>query len=298
MSARRIRICEVGLRDGLQNEQRSLAASVRIRLAQQLLEAGHQHLEVGAFVREDRIPQMAGTADVLQGLQGLAGRFTVLVPNSVGWRAALAAGARSIAVFAAASESFSQRNTNGTIDDVVGRAREVAAHANAAGVVLRGYVSTVTHCPFEGRVNAAQVVRVAEALLDMGCEEISLGETTGRALPRDVHELLHACQAALPFNRLAFHAHDTYGMAVANVVAALERGIESFDASLGGLGGCPFAPGAAGNIATEDLLFLLHGLGCETGIDADRALRVAFAAEQELGRQLPGRVLATRRSKN
>jgi hydroxymethylglutaryl-CoA lyase len=298
MSARRIRICEVGLRDGLQNEQRSLAASVRIRLAQQLLEAGHQHLEVGAFVREDRIPQMAGTADVLQGLQGLAGRFTVLVPNSVGWRAACAAGARSIAVFAAASESFSQRNTNGTIDEVLGRAREVAAAASAAGVVVRGYVSTVTHCPFEGRVNATQVVRVAEALLDMGCEEISLGETTGRALPRDVHEVLHACQSALPFKRLAFHAHDTYGMAVANVVAALEKGIESFDASLGGLGGCPFAPGAAGNIATEDLLFLLHGLGCETGIDADRALRVAFEVEQELGRQLPGRVLATRRSKN
>ncbi len=298
MTSNAIRICETGLRDGLQNERHCLSAEERASLARLLVAAGHRHIEAGAFVREDRVPQMAGSAEVLQRVHGLAARFTVLVPNLAGWRAAEGAGATSVAVFAAASESFSQKNTNGSTAEVLARSREVAAACRQHGATLRGYVSTITHCPFEGRVAVQDVVRVAEALFDMGCEEVSLGETTGRAVPRDVREVLSACAVTLPLEKLALHAHDTYGMAVANVTAALEAGLRSFDSSLGGLGGCPFAPGAAGNIATEDLLHLLHGHGCDTGIDADAAVRVALAAEKLLGHELPGRVLAAARRRN
>lgn len=298
MTGEAIRICETGLRDGLQNESHFLAAGERASLARMLVAAGHRHVEAGAFVRADRVPQMAGSAEVLQQVRGLPARFTVLVPNLAGWHAAEAAGADSVAVFAAASESFSRKNTNGSSAEVLVRCREVAAACLQRGARLRGYVSTITHCPFEGRVPVKDVVRVAEALFDMGCEEVSLGETTGRAVPSDVRTVLAACAAALPVQKLALHAHDTYGMAAANVVVALDAGVRSFDASLGGLGGCPFAPGAAGNIATEDLLHLLHGLGFETGIDANLALHAALAAETLLGHALPGRVLAAARRAN
>lgn len=290
MSAQ-VRLCEVGPRDGLQNETESLAVAVRAEFIAALCAAGHQHIECGAFVRADLIPQMQDTAAVLAALAPMPSvRLTALVPNLKGYEAALAAGCKSVAIFTAASETFNQRNSNASIDESFERFAPVAARATADGVRLRGYVSTVLHCPFEGRINPATAVAVAQRLLVLGCDEVSFGETTGRATPNEVRELCAHVNGAGLMNVAAMHFHDTYGMGVANTLVAFEAGVRSFDASAGGLGGCPNAPGAAGNVATEDLLHLFAGLGVVTGVDPVLQHRAGEIVAAALGRSLPGRV--------
>ena len=235
---------------------------------------GCGRIEAGAFVRPDLVPAMAGTEDVLAGVRDLVDvRLPVLVPNRRGLRSAVDAGAAEIAVFASASETFSQNNVGAEIDETLARLDEVAAKAKSQGLGVRGYVSCIAGCPFEGQVALAEVVRVTEALLGIGCTEISLGDTIGIGTPRHIADILLACSASAGMENLAIHAHDTMGQALANVLTALELGVRVVDSSVAGLGGCPFAPGAAGNLATEDLVYLLDGLGVRHGVDLDCLIR-------------------------
>lgn len=278
----RFRVVEVGPRDGLQNEAAAVPVAARIAFIEKLIAAGLTSIEAGSFVSPRWVPQMADTAQVLNAFQGRAGiSLPVLVPNEKGLDAALAAGAREIAIFGAASETFSQQNINCSIEESFQRFQPVVERALAAGVKVRGYVSCVLGCPYEGRVPASRVADVATRLYELGCYEISLGDTIGVGTPRAAREMLKAVSGAVPLSRLAVHFHDTYGQAVANIYACLEEGVRAADSSAGGLGGCPYAKGASGNVATEDVVYLLDGLGFETGVNRDAVIEASqyiFAA--------------------
>jgi len=287
----RVRLVEVGPRDGLQNEAAQVDVASRIGLIDRLTAAGLPAIEVGSFVSPKWVPQMADTAAVLAGIERRAGvAYPVLVPNLHGLEQALAAGAGEIAVFGAASESFSQKNINCSIAASLERFRPVCAEALRHGLRVRGYVSCVLGCPYEGPVDPAAVAGVARALADMGCYEISLGDTIGTGTPERARALIAAVAAELPVTMLAAHFHDTYGQALANLYAVLQQGVAVIDSSVIGLGGCPYATGASGNVATEDVLYLLDGLGIETGVDMDALLAAGRFIAARLGREPSGRV--------
>jgi isopropylmalate/homocitrate/citramalate synthase len=288
----RVTVVEVGPRDGLQNEPRPVSVEDRVAFCESLLAAGLRVVEVGAFVSPHWVPQMRGSDLVLRRLSAKpAARIPVLVPNRKGFDAAAGAGARSIAVFTAASDTFNRKNTNATIDESFVRFGEFVPEARRAGMWVRGYVSTCFGCPYEGRVDPARVVEVASRLIAAGCDEVSIGDTIGVAVPSQVSDLVGRLGEALPRNRLAVHLHDTRGTALANVLAALQEGVSVVDASAGGLGGCPYAPGASGNLATEDLLFMLHGMGVETSVDLSALAEASRQLAARLGRTLPSRYL-------
>lgn len=267
----RVKIVEVGPRDGLQNEKAQIATADKIRYIDLLSESGLAVIEATSFVSPKAIPQLADAEEVYRSIRKRDGvTYLVLVPNERGLDRAIAAGVRAIAVFTAASQTFTKRNINMTIEESLSTFGDVVRRARAAGMWVRGYISTCFGCPYEGKVPAENVVRVAESLAEMGTDEISIGDTIGVGTPNQVVELAAALQAHMPVERLAMHFHDTRGTALANIVAALEMQIAIFDSSSGGLGGCPYAPGASGNVATEDVLYLLHGMGIETGVDLEK----------------------------
>jgi hydroxymethylglutaryl-CoA lyase len=283
--AERARIVEVGPRDGLQNEAVPVPAATRIAFIEKLIAAGLTSIEAGSFVSPKWVPQMAGTAEVLKAFAGRAGiSLPVLVPNEKGLDAALAAGAREIAIFGAASETFSKKNINCSIAESIERFRPVAERALAAGVRVRGYVSCVLGCPYEGAVPHKKVAEIAAQLLGLGCYEISLGDTIGTGTPRAAREMLKAVAEHVPLPQLAVHFHDTYGQAIANIYACFEEGVRIADSSAGGLGGCPYAKGASGNVATEDVVYLLDGLGFETGVDRQAMVEASRLIFQALGK--------------
>ena len=272
-SPKRVTIVEVGPRDGLQNEARVIPTGAKIAFIDALSAAGLPVIEATSFVDPRWIPQLADADDVLRGIAYKTGvRYPVLVPNEKGMERALAAGAREVAVFTAASETFNKRNTNATIAQSLERFAPVVALARREKVRVRGYVSTAFGCPYEGRIAPAAVADVACKLVDLGIDEVSIGDTIGVATPNQVVDVCQALEARIDVGRLAMHFHDTRGTALANVVTALELGIAIFDASAGGLGGCPYAPGAAGNLATEDLLYMLDGMGIETGASLEKVV--------------------------
>ncbi|MPZ11574.1 MAG: hydroxymethylglutaryl-CoA lyase [Kiloniellaceae bacterium] len=280
-----VEIVEVGPRDGLQNEPQSPAAAVKVTLIERLAEAGCRVIEAGAFVSPKWVPQMADTAEVLAALHRKAGvRYPVLVPNLEGLERARAAGVEEVSVFGAASETFTQRNINCSIAESLERFAPVCEAALAAGLRVRGYVSCVLGCPYEGAVPVARVAEVAAALRAMGCAEISLGDTIGVGTPLKARAMLAAVAEAVPLDRLAVHFHDTYGQALANILACLEFGVATVDTAVAGLGGCPYAKGASGNVATEDVVYMLNGLGIESGIDLDRLAAAGAYICAELGR--------------
>lgn len=267
----RVKLVEVGARDGLQNEKAVVPTEVKLELIARLADAGLRHIEATAFVSPKWVPQMADHDAVMRGVPRREGVVhSALTPNLKGFEAALAAGAQEVAVFAAASEAFSQRNINCSIAESLERFAPVMQAARAAAMPVRGYVSCVLGCPYQGRVEPQAVADVADALLDMGCHEISLGDTIGVGTPLATQRMLEVVMRRVPAERLAGHFHDTYGQALANVLASLQSGVATFDSSVAGLGGCPYAAGASGNVASEDLVYLLHGMGIETGVDLDK----------------------------
>jgi len=283
MPPRSVRLVEVGPRDGLQNEARAVPTAVKIELIEKLADAGLRSIEATAFVSPKWVPQMADHSEVMRGIRRKPGvAYPVLVPNLKGFEAAAAAGVEEIAVFAAASEAFSQRNINCSIATSLERFVPVMEAARARNIKVRGYISCVVGCPYEGAVAPAAVAGVARELDAMGCYEISLGDTIGVGNPNSVRAMLDAVLRDLPAPRLAIHLHDTYGQALVNLYSALDMGIGVVDSAVAGLGGCPYAKGASGNVATEDVLYLLHGLGIETGVDAEQV----FAAGQFICRAL------------
>jgi hydroxymethylglutaryl-CoA lyase len=263
-----VTIVEVGPRDGLQNETQTLSTDLRIELIDRLSQCGVPVIEAGSFVSPKWVPQMAGTDKVLAGIDALPGtRYPVLVPNLHGYELAVAAGAKEIALFTAASESFSQKNTNCSITESISRMKSVTGKAKAADLRVRAYISCVLGCPYEGEIEASAVAAICEQLIQMGCDEISLGDTIGTGTPAAANALIREVEAVTPITQLAVHFHDTYGQALANILACLDAGIRIIDSSVSGLGGCPYASGASGNVATEDVVYMLEGLGLETGID-------------------------------
>jgi hydroxymethylglutaryl-CoA lyase len=265
---KKVRIVEVGPRDGLQNEKMEVPTQVKLELIARLADAGLPAVEATAFVSPKWIPQMADHTEVLEGIRRKAGvSYPVLTPNLKGFEAARAAGATEVAVFGAAYESFSKKNINCSIAESLERFRPVTDAAHKAGIKVRGYISCVLGCPYEGEIAPAKVAEVARALHDMGCYEISLGDTIGTGTPGKTRAMIEACAREVPIERLAGHYHDTYGQALANIYASLETGVATFDSSVAGLGGCPYAKGASGNVATEDVVYMLNGLGIDTGID-------------------------------
>jgi isopropylmalate/homocitrate/citramalate synthase len=285
---KRVRIVEVGARDGLQNEPTFVPTEVKIHFIEMLAEAGLPVVEATSFVSPCWVPQLADAEQVLQGIHRLPGvRYPVLVPNMKGLERALAAGAREIAIFTAASETFCQKNLNRTIEQSLQEFEAVVQAARAANLWVRAYISTAFVCPYEGIIRPEQVLPIVERLLAMGVDEISLGDTIGAAVPTQVAALTEQLQGILPLEKTAYHFHDTYGMALANVLMAMQMGVSIFDSSAGGLGGCPFAPGAAGNLATEDLLYMLDGMGIETGVDRQKVAQAARFILQHLQRSTP-----------
>lgn len=289
---KQVRLVEVGPRDGLQNEKQLLSVAERVRFVRALLDAGVRELEAGAFVSPRWVPQMAGSGDVFREVQAPEdARLYGLVPNKKGLEDALSAGVRAVAVFTAASETFARKNINATIDESFARFRELLPLAREAGVSLRGYVSTAFFCPYEGRTPPQKVAEVVARLFDeLGVFEVSIGDTLGAATPTDIARVLDALLPIIPKEKLALHLHDTRGTALANVVIGLSYGISAYDTSAGGLGGCPYAPSATGNLATEDLLYMLHGMGIETGISLDGVALASRRIGEVLGRELPSRV--------
>ena len=282
----KVKLVEVGPRDGLQNEPQPVATAVKIGLIDRLAAAGLRFIEVGSFVSKRWVPQMADTAAVLSGIARKPGtRYAVLTPNRQGFAEARVSGADEVCVFAAASESFSQRNINCSIDVSLDRLSEVSTAAAAAGVPVRGYVSCALGCPYEGMVPAARVADVAARLFRMGCYEISLGDTIGVGTPSQARAMVKEVAAVVPIERLAAHFHDTYGQALANTLATLEMGVWQYDTSVAGLGGCPYAKGATGNVATEDVVYMLHGMGIETGIDLNHLIDAGAYISDFLGRK-------------
>lgn len=283
-------ITEVGPRDGLQNESALLSAAIRIALISDLAAAGLAVIEAGSFVSSKWVPQMADSAAVMAGVRDLPLRLPVLVPNLRGLRAAQAAGAREVAVFLAASESFSRRNINCGIADSLARAAEVINHAKGSDIRVRGYLSCVLGCPYEGRIAPAKVVDLAERLCDLGCFEISLGDTIGVGTAYQARSLVAETVSAIGVERVALHFHDTYGQALANVLACLELGVTRVDAAVAGLGGCPFASGASGNLATEDLVYMLDGLGVATGVSLSALAEAGRTICRHLGKRPTSKV--------
>jgi hydroxymethylglutaryl-CoA lyase len=292
-----VRIIEMGPRDGLQNEKTQVGVADRIAFVRALVAAGLTTVEVGAFVSPKAIPQMAGSDEVMRGVAQLPGEFHVLVPNVKGYEAARAAGAKVISVFAAASESFSRANINCSIAESLERFKPVIAHAKADGIKVRGYVSCVLGCPYEGEIQPQAVVDVAKALWDLGCYEISLGDTIGVGTPLKARAMLRAVGGDVPVTHLAMHFHDTYGQALANLYAGMEEGVRVVDAAAGGLGGCPFAPGATGNVATEDVVYMLEGMGIRTGVDMTKLLAATNEISRLIGRSPVSRVAAALNAK-
>jgi isopropylmalate/homocitrate/citramalate synthase len=286
----RVKVCEMGPRDGLQNESGVVATADKIRYIDLLSASGLAVIETTSFVRPSAIPQLSDAEEVMAGIERRPGvTYLCLVPNLRGLDRARAAGARAIAVFTAASDAFTRRNINMTIDESLETFRDVVKAARAGGLWIRGYVSTAFGCPYEGAVPVENVVRVASALAEMGVDEISIGDTIGVGTPNQVVEVAGALQTQMPVERLAMHFHDTRGTALANVVAALQMNVTIFDSSSGGLGGCPYAPGATGNLATEDLLYMLHGMGIETGVDLARVRDASRFIASALGRDVVSR---------
>lgn len=281
-----VRIVEVGPRDGLQNEKSIVPAATKIALIDQLTACGFSVVEATSFVSPKWIPQLADAEQVLPAISRKDGvQYPVLVPNAKGLERAIAAGAREIAVFTAASDAFNLRNINCDITESLVRIEPVIATAKAHHIPVRGYVSTVLGCPYQGKVAVADVVRVTRALHDMGCHEVSLGDTIGVGTPTRARAMLEACATEVPMHSLAVHFHDTYGQALANVLACLEAGVRVVDSSVGGLGGCPYAKGASGNLASEDLIYMLNGLGLTTGVDLDDVCETAIWISAALGRK-------------
>ena len=288
-----VRIVEVGPRDGLQNEKTPVSVAARVTFIEALLDAGLHTIEVGAFVSPKAIPQMVGSDEVLRRVGSRAdGEFHVLVPNEKGYEAARAAGATVIAVFGSASEGFSRANINCSVAESIERFRPVIARARADGIKVRGYISCVLGCPYDGEVKPQAVVDVAKVLWDLGCYEVSLGDTIGVGTPKKARELLRAVAGYVPMASLAMHFHDTYGQALANLYAGLEEGARVIDSAAGGLGGCPYAPGATGNVATEDVVYMLEGLGVATGVDMTRLVQATNEISRLIGRPPLSRVAA------
>ncbi|MFI8711133.1 hydroxymethylglutaryl-CoA lyase [Brevibacillus brevis] len=288
----RVQIVEVGPRDGLQNESAIVPAAAKIALIHKLMAAGLKRIEASSFVNPKWIPQLADADEVLQGINRSQGvTLSALVPNIRGLERARQSGLTEIALFMSASETHNQKNINKPIADTYPILREVAQEALALGMKVRGYISTVFGCPYEGNVPLVNSRRVTEALLEMGVYEISLGDTIGVATPKQVHEVFGELVKDVTNERLAAHFHDTRGTGLANVAAALEEGIRIFDSSIGGLGGCPYASGAAGNISTEDLVYMLHGMDYETGVDLEKLIEAGAYIGQQLGKELPSKVL-------
>ena len=281
-----VRIVEVGPRDGLQNEKTEISTADKIALIDKLSATGLRSIEATAFVSPKWVPQMADASQVLTGISRRDDiSYPVLVPNEQGYERARAAGAQEVAVFTAASEAFNLKNTNAGIDDSLRRFEPVLARAKADGVRVRGYVSTVLGCPYQGAVPITDVVRVARSLHDMGCYEISLGDTIGIGTPAKARAMLRAVASEIPMAALAIHFHDTYGQALANVLACLEEGVAVVDSAVSGAGGCPYAKGASGNVASEDVVYMLHGLGIRTGIDLEALAGVGSWLAALLGRE-------------
>ena len=286
-----VRIVEVGPRDGLQNEKTLEPAAVKIELIERLANAGLPTVEATAFVSAKWVPQMADNAEVLKGIQRKPGvSYVALTPNLKGYEAARDCGANEVAIFAAASEAFSQKNINCSIAESLARFEPVLAAARADGIKVRGYVSCVVGCPYEGEVAPEKVASVASALLEIGCYEVSLGDTIGVGTPAKVQRMLRRVAESVPMSMLAGHFHDTYGMAIANIYASLQLGMGVFDSSIAGLGGCPYAKGASGNVATEDVIYLLDSLGVKTGIDLAPLLVASEFISAHLGRTSSSKV--------
>ncbi|HEX3581016.1 MAG TPA: hydroxymethylglutaryl-CoA lyase [Thermoanaerobaculia bacterium] len=287
-----VKVVEVGPRDGLQNEKVTVPAEVKVDFITALADAGLRVIEAGAFVSPKWVPQMADTAEVYRDIPKDPGvEFPVLVPNMRGLDRAIEAGVKSIAIFTAASETFNQRNINMTIDGSFENYAPVAARARGEGIRVRGYVSTAFGCPYEGDVAPEKVLEVCARLLDLGCYEVSVGDTIGVGTPMQVQGVAGILLEVIPASRLAMHFHDTRGTALANTLAALEMGIATFDASAGGLGGCPYAPGASGNLATEDLVYMLNSMAIETGVDLNRLVQATTKIAPYLDHPLPGKYL-------
>lgn len=286
-----VRIVEVGPRDGLQNEKTPVSVVDRIAFIDALVDAGLHTIEVGAFVSPKAIPQMVNSDQVLRGVDHHASsEFHVLVPNEKGYEAARAAGAKVIAVFASASEGFSRANINCSVAESIERFRPVIDKAKTDAVRVRGYISCVLGCPFDGEVKPQAVADVAKVLWDLGCYEISLGDTIGVGTPLKARQLLRAVSGVVPMTNLAMHFHDTYGQALANLYAGMEEGARVIDSAAGGLGGCPFAPGATGNVATEDVVYMLEGMGIPTGVDMQKLVAATNAVSRLIGRPPLSRV--------
>jgi hydroxymethylglutaryl-CoA lyase len=288
---RKVRIVDVAPRDGLQNEPTSVPASVKIELIERLQDAGLAAIEATAFVSPKWVPQMADHAEVMAGIRRRPGiAYPVLVPNMKGFEAASAAGAEEIAVFGAASETFSRKNINCSIAESLERFEPVVAAARARGIRVRGYISCAAGCPFEGEVKPAAVADLAGKLYRMGCYEVSLGDTIGVGTPKRIRAVIEAVAKRVPIAKIGGHYHDTYGQALANVYASLEMGVKTFDSSVAGLGGCPYAKGATGNVATEDVIYMLDGLGIDTGVDLEKLFRAGKFICRALGREPASRV--------
>jgi hydroxymethylglutaryl-CoA lyase len=280
----RVRIVEVGPRDGLQNEKQNVPTPIKLELIERLVSAGLRDIEATSFVSPKWVPQMGDHVEVMRGLRrdpGIA--YQVLTPNLKGFEAALAEGASEVSVFAAASEGFSHKNINCSIEESIQRFVPVLQAAAKANVKVRGYVSCVVACPYDGRIAPSKTAEVAQRLYELGCYEVSLGDTIGAGTPGSVLPMLEAVAAKVPVQHLAGHYHDTYGMAVANVHASYQFGLRVFDSSVAGIGGCPYAKGATGNVATEDVVYLLHGLGAQTGVDLDALVDCGAWISEQLG---------------
>ncbi len=291
LSPDRVSIYEVSPRDGLQNETTVVPIAWKKQLIQALVDAGLKRLEITSFVSPKWVPQLADAEELASTMRAPEGvTFSALCPNAKGLERALATGLQEIAVFMSASETHNQKNINKPIDRTLGVFSEIIPPALEAGVRVRGYVSTVWGCPYEGPVSAEVAVRIARKLLDMGCYQVSLGDTIGVGTPKQTRDIVLRCLDEMEIDQFALHLHDTRGTALANNLVGLQLGVRHFDASVGGLGGCPYAPGAAGNMATEDLVFMLDGMGIETGIDLDKLIEAGNVAERALGRPLPGKV--------
>jgi hydroxymethylglutaryl-CoA lyase len=293
-----VRIVEVGPRDGLQNEKTPVSVADRIAFIEALIGAGLHTVEVGAFVSPKAIPQMVGSDQVLRGVIGHTGNeFHVLVPNEKGYEASRSAGAKVIAVFAAASEGFSRANINCTVAESIERFKPVLARAKADGIKVRGYISCVLGCPYDGEIRPQAVVDVAKTLWDLGCYEVSLGDTIGVGTPAKARRLLRAVAGTVPMQNLAMHFHDTYGQALANLYAGMEEGCRVIDSAAGGLGGCPYAPGATGNVATEDVIYMLEGMGIATGVDMMKLVAATNTVGRLIGRPPVSRVASALNAK-
>jgi hydroxymethylglutaryl-CoA lyase len=288
-----VRIVEVGPRDGLQNEKTPVSVEGRVAFIEALLDAGLHAIEVGAFVSPKAIPQMIGSDEVLRRVSHhVGGEFHVLVPNERGYEAARAAGAKVIAVFGSASEGFSRANINCSVAESIERFKPVIARARDDGIRVRGYISCVLGCPYDGEIRPQAVVDVAKVLWDLGCYEVSLGDTIGVGTPKKARELLRAVAGHVPMAHLAMHFHDTYGQALANLYAGMEEGARVIDSAAGGLGGCPYAPGATGNVATEDVVYMLEGLGIATGVAMTKLVQATNEVSTQIGRPPLSRVAA------